>query len=161
MLLKKESLVVPTAQEYRTKAAECGALLESEGPFGTGRQVRQRQDSYLALAANEDWLAEHTGAYYSNRQKGKDCGYDLVDCPDQSAVTVVLSGSDHGELTGPTRLVFGQPMVLHSPKPGNLSSNEALAMGATLARDLGVRLVVVDRTNAGIQLSGAPASRAI
>ena len=133
-----------TAQEYRTKAAECGELLKGTRSLRTGSQLRRERDSYLALATNEDWLNGHRGAYFSKAPEVTGPGYELVESPDRNAVTVVLSGSDHGEVTGPTRLVFGQSMVLHSPRPGGLSAAEALAMGATFAKDLGVPFLVVD-----------------
>ena len=147
-----------TIQEYRAKAADCGELAKQSLSISAARRLRERRDSYLALADNEDWLAQHAGAYYSNTREER--GYELVVSPDQNAVTVVLSGSDHGEVTGPTRLVFGQPMVIHSPRPGVLSIADALAMGATFARDLGVRLVVIDPRLSAPKLFRTPASRA-
>jgi hypothetical protein len=50
-----------TAQQYRTKADEYGALLKTAGSPAELAEYRDLQQSYTSLADNLDWLAVNVG----------------------------------------------------------------------------------------------------
>jgi hypothetical protein len=50
-----------TAQQYRTKADEYGALLKTAGSPAELAEYRDLQQSYTSLADNLDWLAANVG----------------------------------------------------------------------------------------------------
>jgi hypothetical protein len=57
-----------TAQEYRTKAAEYGRLLEAADSPAETSEYRELHQSYSALADNLDWLSTNAGkVVVSNR----------------------------------------------------------------------------------------------
>jgi hypothetical protein len=73
--------------------------------------------------------------------------YEQVDQPSNKAVTLTFGtngGRDRGEVTGPTKIVLGQLVVVRTPQPGSLTPTKAFAMAEELADQLGLRLVVVD-----------------
>ena len=73
--------------------------------------------------------------------------YEQVDQPSNKAVTLAFrtrGGKDRGEVTGPTKIILGQQMVVRTPQPGSLTPTKAFAMAEELADQLGLPLVVVD-----------------
>jgi hypothetical protein len=50
-----------TANQYRAKAAEYTELLKAASLPAETRELRQREQSYLALAENEEWVADNLG----------------------------------------------------------------------------------------------------
>jgi hypothetical protein len=73
--------------------------------------------------------------------------YEQVDHPSNKAVTLTFGtngGRDRGGVTGPTEIIFGQRMVVHTPQPGSFTPTKAFAMAEELADHLGLPLVVVD-----------------
>jgi hypothetical protein len=73
--------------------------------------------------------------------------YEQVDQPSNKAVTLTFGtngGRDRGEVTGPTKIVSGQLVVVRTPQPGSLTPTKAFAMAEALADQLGLSLVVVD-----------------
>lgn len=50
-----------TPDHYRAKAAEFGALAKTANAPGEAREFRRRERSFIALADNEQWLADHHG----------------------------------------------------------------------------------------------------
>jgi hypothetical protein len=50
--------------------------------------------------------------------------YEQVDQPSNKAVTLTFGtngGRDRGEVTGPTKIVLGQLVVVRTPQPGSLT----------------------------------------
>src|SRR6266849_10994894 len=48
-----------TAKQYRAKAAEFTELLKTASLPAETRQFRKREQSYLTLAENEEWMADN------------------------------------------------------------------------------------------------------
>jgi hypothetical protein len=73
--------------------------------------------------------------------------YEQVDQPPNNAVTLTFrknGGRDRGEVTGPTKIISGQHVVLRTPQPESLTPTKAFAMAEELADQLGRPLVVID-----------------
>ena len=48
-----------TARQYRAKAAEYTELLKAASLPAETREFRKREQSYLTLAENEEWMADN------------------------------------------------------------------------------------------------------
>ena len=73
--------------------------------------------------------------------------YEQVDHPSNKAVTLTFGtngGRNRGEVTGPTKIILDQQMVVRTSQPGSLTPTKAFAMAEELADHLGLPLVVVD-----------------
>ena len=69
--------------------------------------------------------------------------YEQVDQLSEKAVTLTFGtngGRDRGEVTGPTKTILGQQMVVRTP----LTPTKAFSMAEELADHLGLPLVVID-----------------
>ena len=71
--------------------------------------------------------------------------YEQVDQPSNKAVTLTFGtngGRDRGEVTGPTKIVLGQLVVVRTPQPGSLTPTKAFAMAEKLADHTGLPLEI-------------------
>jgi hypothetical protein len=50
---------MPTAKQYRTKAAEFTELLKTTSLPADTQEFRKLEQSYLTLAENEEWMADN------------------------------------------------------------------------------------------------------
>ncbi len=50
-----------TPQQYRAKAAKYAQLIETAANAEEKREFKELQDSFLALAANTQWMADNQG----------------------------------------------------------------------------------------------------
>jgi hypothetical protein len=50
---------MPTAKQYRAKAKEFTELLKTTSLPAETREFRKREQSYLTLAENEEWMADN------------------------------------------------------------------------------------------------------
>ena len=48
------------AQEYRSKAAACAETARTARSLKQGGEARKREQAYVQLAENEDWLAKNS-----------------------------------------------------------------------------------------------------
>ena len=70
-----------TAKQYRAKAAEYTELLKAARSPAETREFRKREQSYLTLAENEEWMADNREKI--NSPGADDNSYDDVLLPRQ------------------------------------------------------------------------------
>ena len=76
--------ILSNAQDYRAKAAECAILIANADAGSDVRQLQDSERSFLALAQNEEWLADNFAkiVHVANAERANDSA--LADDDDQT-----------------------------------------------------------------------------
>jgi hypothetical protein len=69
-----------TAEQYRAKAAEYGELLKAARLPAEAHELRSREQSYLTLAENEEWMADNRDKI-NIRSADENCYGDAILAP--------------------------------------------------------------------------------
>ncbi len=82
---------MPTAKQYRAKAAEYTELLKTASSPSKAHELRNLEQSFITLAENDEWLAENLGKTISPGASGN--SYDDVPFPRRGKNTLGCLGA--------------------------------------------------------------------